>query len=229
MSSCAIMQPTYLPWSGYFNLASRVDTFVFLDDVQFERQSWQSRNKILANGMVNLLSVPILRDCLQTQLCNVKIAQINNWQIKHLRSIQNSYPLLWRDNYLRESFENIIIKKYNTLADFNIATISLFFDWLDLTCKTVRSSDLQCKGFRSDHLIEICRKIGADSYISPIGSRDYLEKDNFEKKSNIALIFNEFIPKPYTQSKCTEFISHLSVIDLIGHCGLEFAKEYIRK
>jgi hypothetical protein len=223
------MQPTYLPWSGYFNLASKVDIFVFLDDVQFERQSWQSRNKILANGMVHLLSVPILRDGLQTQLRNIKIGQINNWQNKHLRSIQNSYPLLWRDSYLSQSLENIINKKYNTLVDLNIATINLLFDWLDLSCKTVRSSDLECSGLRSDRLIEICRKIRADSYISPIGSRDYLEKDNFEKKAGIPLIFNDFIPEPHPQGKGTEFISHLSVIDVIGHCGLEYAKEYIRR
>ena len=44
---CAIMQPHYFPWSGYFNLISKVDNFVFLDDAQFSKDSWQVRNKIL--------------------------------------------------------------------------------------------------------------------------------------------------------------------------------------
>jgi WbqC-like protein family len=46
MTVCAIMQPTYLPWVGYLDLIDRVDVFVFLDNVQFERRSWQQRNQI---------------------------------------------------------------------------------------------------------------------------------------------------------------------------------------
>ena len=57
MNSCAIMQPTYLPWSGYFNLIKNVDIFIFLDDVQFDRRSWQTRNRINQGGRDLLLSL----------------------------------------------------------------------------------------------------------------------------------------------------------------------------
>lgn len=54
---CGIMQPTYLPWSGYFNLISSVDIFVFLDDIQFNRRSWQTCNRVLLRGEEYMLSV----------------------------------------------------------------------------------------------------------------------------------------------------------------------------
>ena len=50
MKIIAIMQPTYLSWSGYFNLMARATEFIFLDDVQFSHQSWQQRNRIVAQG-----------------------------------------------------------------------------------------------------------------------------------------------------------------------------------
>ena len=67
------MQPTYLPWSGFFNLISDVDVFVILDDVQFEKQSWQSRNRILQNGKELMLSIPIASQSHKTLIKDIII------------------------------------------------------------------------------------------------------------------------------------------------------------
>jgi hypothetical protein len=56
--TAAIMQPTYLPYLGYFHLIAEADVFIFLDDVQFARRSWQSRNRILGAGGEVMLSGP---------------------------------------------------------------------------------------------------------------------------------------------------------------------------
>ena len=45
----AIMQPTFLPWPAYFALINYVDEFIFLDNVQFDKRSWQQRNFIISN------------------------------------------------------------------------------------------------------------------------------------------------------------------------------------
>ena len=60
MSKIAIMQPTFLPWVGYFDLIDQVDTFVFLNDVQFQKQTWQHRNKILTKNGLQWITVPVL-------------------------------------------------------------------------------------------------------------------------------------------------------------------------
>lgn len=229
MPSCAIMQPTYLPWSGYFHLASTVDTFVFLDDVQFERRSWQSRNRIFSNGQAQLLAVPVQQAPQQTLIRDIRLSPDIPWQKKHLRAIQVAYPLLWRDANLREPLLEVFERPHQTLADLNIALIKLLFAWLGIGCRTLRASELGCGGSRSAHLTEICRAVEADIYRSPIGSRAYLEEDEFERLSGITLQCHEFIPVPYPQGRSPGFVSHLSVIDAIGHGGLEFARAYLRK
>ena len=47
---CAIMQPTYFPWAGYFHLIAESDKFVFLNDAQYVKGSWHSRNFIIVNN-----------------------------------------------------------------------------------------------------------------------------------------------------------------------------------
>ena len=66
----AIMQPTFMPWAGYFALINYVDKFVFLNDVQFNTRSWQQRNKIFANNKTRFLTVPILKKILRYQKIN---------------------------------------------------------------------------------------------------------------------------------------------------------------
>jgi hypothetical protein len=229
MSSCAIMQPTYLPWSGYFHLASKVDTFVFLDDVQFERRSWQSRNNILSNGQAHLLAVPVKQAPQQTLIRDILITPETTWKKKHLRSLQIAYPILWHNQTLRDQFIEVIEEPCDALADLNIRLIRLLFGWLNITCQTIRASELGCSGNRSEHLAHICHALQVDKYISPIGSREYLEEDNFEQRSGVKLELSEFIPNIYDQGKTQAFVSHLSVIDVIGHCGLAFAEAYVRK
>jgi len=229
MSSCAIMQPTYLPWSGYFHLASKVDTFVFLDDVQFERSSWQSRNNILCNCKAHLLAVPVKQAPLQTLIRDILITPDTSWKKKHLRSLQMAYPKLWQNQALRDELIEVIEQPFAALADLNIKLIRLIFGWLNIGCQTIRASELGCAGSRSAHLAHICHAIKADTYISPMGSRQYLEEDNFEQLSGVKLKFSEFNPDTYTQGKTQAFVSHLSVIDVIGHCGLAFAEAYVKK
>jgi hypothetical protein len=229
MSNCAIMQPTYLPWSGYFHLASKVDTFVFLDDVQFERRSWQSRNNILSNGKAHLLVVPVKQAPQQTLIRDILLAPDTLWQKKHLRSLQVAYPTLWHKSEIRDSLIDIYEKSYETLADLNITLIQLMFKWLNISCRTLRASELRCGGSRSQHLASICHAVNVDTYLSPIGSRQYLEEDRFEQLSGITLKYSEFTPQQYSQGKSFEFVSHLSVIDVIGHQGLAFAEDYVKK
>lgn len=229
MANCAIMQPTYLPWSGYFHLASKVDTFVFLDDVQFERRSWQSRNNILSNGKAHLLVVPVKQAPQQTLIRDILLTPDSIWQKKHLRSLQVAYPALWQKPEIRDSLIDLYEKPHETLADLNITLIRLLFKWLNISCKTVRASEIGCIGNRSQHLANICHAVKVDTYLSPIGSRQYLEEDKFEELSGIALKYSEFIPSHYSQGKSPEFVSHLSVIDVIGHQGLAFAEDYVKK
>ena len=88
---CAIMQPTYFPWAGYFNLISRVDAFVFLDDVQFMRQSWHNRNRVLLGGVPHWLTVPVERVSLECRIDEVEVDDKHRWRDKHVKLLRNVY------------------------------------------------------------------------------------------------------------------------------------------
>ena len=221
------MQPTYLPWAGYFYLCSSVDTFVYLDDVQFERRSWQSRNRILLDGREHFLTVPCNKVSQDTLIKEITICNSVDWIKSHITRIEIGYPdFPDKSDFIRSVTALMGHSEY--LADVNIGLIEYFMQLLDIRCETVRASDLNVRGRRSEHLADICYKLNATSYLSPIGSREYLEADNFTQISGIEPTYSNFDPLPYRQKDVIEFIPHLSVVDLIGSCGLGFARKYVR-
>lgn len=225
---CAIMQPTYLPWSGYFNLISNVDFFIFLDDVQFEKRSWQTRNRILLQGQEYLISVPVCKARRDTPVHEILISKKTDWRRKHWLTLQASYgraPYGEEVLTLLEPFFNE--ETPELLSDFNQAIILRIAQALSLRAKFIRASELNCGGVRSRHLTEILRKLECDEYLSPKGSAEYLEEDRFVELSGISLTFQEFQPAPYGQYRTNTFISNLSIIDVIANIGLEATKDYI--
>jgi hypothetical protein len=224
----AIMQPTYLPWAGYFNLISRADQFVFLDDVQFSRQSWQQRNRIVVNGQPMILTVPVLSSDRGPQsIGDVRVDESKNWRKKHLRTLQQAYA---KHPFGKEPVavaETVIGGGSDLLVDINIALITGFCRALDLTPGFHRSSELAVAGDRSERLLKICRLLHADTYLSPCGSKEYLEEDGVFAGSDVALRYQEYVPRPYPQLGAAEFVSHMSIVDIVANIGFPAARAYI--
>ena len=211
-----IMQPTYLPWMGYFDLIDQSNIFVFLDDVQFEKQSWQQRNKIKTpHGMI-WLTVPVLQN-LGQKINEVKINNNSNWKEKHWKSIKYNYSNSSHFNEHFEFFEYIYGTNWGCLADLNMTLIEKSSRILGLDTKFIFSSELNVGGKKTDRLINILNETGADEYISTPGSKSYIEVDKFNKE-NIMLYWNEFNHQTYTQLY-GDFMPYLSVIDLLFNCG----------
>jgi len=217
----AIMQPTYIPWIGYFGMISLVDIFVFYDDVQFEKQSWQQRNKIVdTKGSEIWLSIPVFRNFGQT--INVaKIDHSTNWRKSHLKSIVQSYSKApYFDqycNYITEFYDN----EWALLGDYNIHIIKQIVDLIGLPKPTfIKSSTISgITGSKTDRLISLLGILGADQYITVPGTKAYLEKDKFAQKG-IDLAWYEFPHPKYTQIG-HEFIPYLSIVDLLFNAGPE--------
>lgn len=225
---CAIMQPTYLPWAGYFNLIRLADAFVFLDDVQFERRSWQSRNRILLNGREQYLTVPVIKNARDTPLHEIRICHDENWMEKHLRTLNEAYKKAEHGKEMLDIIERVFsAKTYLRLTELTEQVISAIADALMIETRFVRASSLECGGKRTDHLIQICRSLACDTYIAPQGSKDYLEDDNFTGKTAIELEIQDYRPGPYRQYRSSSFISHLSIVDVIANKGLISTSRYI--
>lgn len=225
---CAIMQPTYLPWAGYFNLISQVDKFVFLDDVQFEKRSWQSRNRVILNKQITWLTVPVSQVSQQQIIRTVELAEEPHWRNKHVRVLEHAYA---KHPYKHEVF-NIAQLIADTatpyLVDLNIVLIKAIAERLGLSPKFFRASDLAVGGKRSEHLFRICETLQCEEYLSPVGSAEYLAGDGIFDNGTVRLFFQDYVPQPYMQKGLEDFVSHLSIIDVAANIGWAEAAEYIK-
>lgn len=211
----AIMQPTYMPWIGYFALMQQVDHFVLLDDVQFSKQSWQQRNRVKSKSGPIWLSVPVLSKGKSKQLISeVRISSDTTWSDKHFSAIEACYggSPYWKENepWLSEFYAN----PPNELLTLNRTAILLIRQQLGIDTPIVLSSELNAASGRVDRLVDICQHLGADEYISPIGSFDYLRDSNEFRDAGIQLRFQNFRHPQYEQIN-GDFTPFMSVIDLL--------------
>ena len=222
-----ILQPMYLPWMGYFGLIDVADVFVFYDDVQFVERSWQRRNKIkMPNGNWIWLTVPVIKKFGQ-KINEVRINNNINWSEKHWKSIRHAYSKAPHFKDYADIFENVYKRKWDYLVDLNVTIIKKISELLGLDdTKFIFSSKLNVEGKKTDRLINILNKIGADEYISGPTAKAYIEPEKF-KKAGIKLYWFEFNHPVYPQLY-GDFIPYLSVIDLLFNTG-DKAINYIKK
>lgn len=231
MIRVAIMQPTYLPWLGYFALIDRVDVFVFLDSVQFERRSWQQRNQIKSGNGSLMLTVPVHKKGLREQIiADVRIKRGAGFPENHVRAITLNYARApYFDRYGPQLF-GVIRRSYERLADLTIALTGWLADQLGITTRCLRSSALGAEGRKAELLADICRRLGAERYISPPGSRDYLHQSDAFDRSGIRVEYHDYEHPTYPQLH-GPFVSHLSAVDLLLNAGpesLELARRGVR-
>ena len=85
------MQPTYLPWAGYFNLIYNTDIFIFLDDAQYSKGSWHNRNRILNNFKETWITIPLKKHKLNTNLNKIYLHDLESWKKTHINLLKESY------------------------------------------------------------------------------------------------------------------------------------------
>ncbi len=217
----AITQPTYLPWLGYFDIMDQVDIFVLLDNVQFVRRSWQQRNRIKTRRGLDWLTVPVLvRGRFGQLITQVEISQPDFWR-KHVRTLEVNYG---KSAYFSDYFPGLLSvfecgDPWVHLVDLNIKLIEWLSGALGVRTPTVRSSNLPVEGKRSGLLAAICRSVGANEYLSPIGSASYLleEIEEFED-GVIKVLFHNYTHPTYNQL-FSPFLAFASSIDVLFNEG----------
>lgn len=201
------MQPTFLPWLGYFAMMDRVDEFVFLDHVDFNKRSWQQRNQIKTVNGPQWLTVPV--NASQGQAINeIKIASPLD---KLIRAIEYNYS---KAPYYDDTLIKILRYPIDHLVWLNVELIYWITTKLGITTPLTFSSMFEPEGSKADLLVDICRKRGAREYISSPGSRDYIEESGaFE----IPVTYFEYNHPVYNQPG--EFLPYMSAIDLLFNEG----------
>ena len=217
----AIHQPQYLPWLGYFDKIASADIFILLDNVQFKKNEWQNRNKIRTPQGWQWFTVPVIHNFGQL-ISEVKINNQTKWRDAHLKALCLNYKRSpFFDTYIEE-FKNIYSQNWKNLADLNIFLIKKIVSWIGIQTKIFIASEYQVTEDSTQRLIDLCRIAGADTYLSGIDGGKYMDFDKF-RKNNIEVMTQNFCHPRYEQvwsGKDNEnFISHMSVIDLLFNCG----------
>jgi hypothetical protein len=216
MTIISIHQPVYLPWLGFLDKIISSDKFVFLDDVQYEKNGFQNRNKIRTHEGNMWLTVPVKTKS-TTMLKNVEIDYSFDWIKKHTKSIILNYSKTsFFDNYWPE-LEKIYNKKHHYLFDLNMDIIKFLINKLNLKTSFIFSSELKISEKGSDRILKICKELNADTYISGIGGKAYLNEENFIK-NKINIKFQNFTHPIYEQI-FKPFNLNMSAIDLLFNEG----------
>ena len=224
----AIHQPNFFPYSGFFHKLINVDTLVLLDDVQFEFDL-TNRNKIISkNNDWIRISIPTNKFNKFYPINKVEINNEINWKEKNWKLILDSYsdsPFFY---IYEEYLKNLFSKDWKFLFDINYDTLMKTFNWLDLKINIVLSSTLNIASSGTEKLVNICKILDSNEYVSGIGGKRYLDENLFNS-NNIKLSFQNYSPIVYTQHNSKQFIENLSILDLLMNMGpksLEQLKKY---
>jgi len=225
---CVILQPSYIPWRGYFDQINKADVFVFYDDVQYDKRGWRNRNQIKTWRGKQWLTIPVFSRGAQTEqipINQVRIVWDKAWNQDHRKALQHSYsksPHFHRYDPLLEQFYT---RRDEFLADFTIDfTVALARELGISHTRFLRSSDLDVEGRKTDRLIAILKKLGADHYLSGPSAQEYIEEDKFSE-AGVGLEFMLYDYPEYPQLY-PPYDPHVSILDLLFMTGPD-ARKYI--
>ncbi len=221
MTTAVILQPSYLPWRGYFHLMQRADVFVFYDDVQYDRHGWRNRNRVKTASGPRWLTVPVLSSGHIAEKLPLRDARIDwrsPWPHKHRETIRQSYaraPHFARHAALLDA---IFTGRPERLCDLTIpATVALAEHLGIAGRRLLRSSELGIEGDRTERLVRIVRAVGATRYLSGPSARSYLDEAAFAR-AGIELAYMTYAYPEYEQLH-PPFDGEVSVLDLLFMMG----------
>lgn len=229
MKRAAILQSSYVPWKGYFDIIGSVDEFILYDDVQYSKNGWRNRNRIKTRDGTAWITIPVLmKGRFGQPIREVEIGD-PRWAARHWMSIQSHYaraawfpelaPVL-AGLYRRAAVEPL-------LSRVNEIFLRAICDLLGIGTRITHSSDYVSRGDRVDRLVELCGQVGAGEYLSGPAARAYLDESRFAEKG-IAVRWMDYSGYPeYHQLFSPPFIHEVSILDLLLNEGPQGARRHL--
>lgn len=227
-----IHQPNYFPWMGYFDKIDQSDIFILLDEVQLTDSSVTQRNRILnCNGVPVYLTVAFEKTgYMQKQLREIRLNHEVNWQKRQVDFLRGTYG---KTPYFEEVWEVInpvFTRDYDTLVEVNYDAICLIKNLLQISTRIVWQSELDYprETHKNDLILNLCKSVSADTYLSGTGAQKYMDLDKFVQ-NGIKVEFQKFTMPEYKQIYASEFCGGLSMLDVLFNCGIEETRRLFKK
>jgi len=218
--TAVVLQPSYLPWRGYFDLVDRADVFVFYDDVQYDKHGWRNRNRIKTANGVNWLTVPVHAHGVVeggTPIREIAIDHRRDWARAHAETLRHAYGR--QPFYARYAplIASVLERRHERLADLTIELTVMLARELGCATEFVRSSEMPLSGRKNDRLIDVLARVGADHYISGPSARSYIAPGMFDA-AGITLEYAEYDYPPYAQPH-PPYEPAVSIVDALFALG----------
>ncbi|MGV7229159.1 MAG: WbqC family protein [Nitrospirales bacterium] len=229
MKKVAIVQSSYIPWKGYFDLINIVDEFILYDDAQYTKGDWRNRNKIKIPKGTTWLTIPIKNKGQSGQ--KIREAQVadHGWASKHWKVIKYNYS---KAPYFEEISPNLEIlykecSRETYLSKINYRFLKAIVDMIGIDTCISWSMDYEYGGDRTEALVALCQQVGAGEYLSGPAAKNYLDEKRFEL-AGIQVCWMDYGGYPaYCQLYSPPFIHEVSIIDLLMNEGCEGAREHM--
>lgn len=227
---CAVHQPNFFPWLGYFAKIAKADVFVFQDVVLWSKRSYSNRVKLLLNGEPTWVTGNVRRKESNMYINEMEFADEHPWRKKLIRQLYTNYHNTPFYDRMMPFVETLIMREGVGLAEYNALNIQDLSEVIGLECRFVRHSGLWHATCFSEtgsrRIIAICQEIGADTYLAGDGSEGYECPEEYAE-AGIGFVKNNFIHPEYEQSETGQFVPGLSILDALFNLGTEAVKKLL--
>ncbi len=224
VTRCVILQPSFIPWRGYFDQVRRADVFLFLDSVQYDKNGWRNRNRIMTSQGANWLTVPVhAKGATQgLPLKDVRIDGSRDWRRKHRLTLEQAYRRAPHFDHAWSVVDQIYGIGTESLADLCAESTILIAAALGFALpRFLRTSEFAATEDRNGRLVSLATQVGATHYLSGPSARSYLDQAQFAA-AGIEVEFMEYAYREYPQLR-SPFDPQLSILDLLFMTGPEAA------
>ena len=224
----AAHQPHYLPWLGYLDKLAKADRFVLMDDLQYEDQNFQNRQRVKLDQGPHWLVVPLVRGAQSERILDKRIDNSargrHHWQARTWRTLVVHYGRSPHFHAYARDLEHVFTRRWEWLLDLQLHTLALACGWLGIATPIVRASTLNLRGAKTERIADFCQKLGAKIYLTGGGgSTGYLDTGALAARG-ITTVWQKFEHPRYPQRyPACGFVSHLGFLDLVLNCGSESA------
>ena len=222
----AIMQPYFLPYIGYYQLISAVDTFVVYDNIKYTKKGWINRNRMLLNDTDTMFSLPLKKD---SDFLDVAQRELSDGfdRSKLLNQLKGAYS---RAPYFAQTFpllEHIVLCKEHNLFRYIYYSIVEMCAYLKIATNIRISSEVtidhELKA--QEKVLALCHALKASTYINAIGGMELYAREDFSKQG-VMLKFIKSRPFEYPQFGAA-FVPWLSIADVLMFNPLSAVRECI--
>lgn len=215
----AIVQSSYIPWKGYFDLINSVDEFVLFDDAQYTRRDWRNRNRIKTSRGTAWLSIPVSsKGHFDAAIRHIEVDD-GEWASRHWRTIRANYARATHFRTYSDLLEQLYLESGETLlSDVNRRFLSGICAILEIRANFKWSWEYEVGDGKTERLVSICRQAGAATYISGPSASTYIDRQQFED-AGIELIYFDYAGYPEYRQMFPPFEHRVSVLDLILNEG----------